>query len=221
MALVPNTKTGKIEFFQSKIAPWTTNAVAIGTTVAEVTALEAKVTEATDALAAQVAAKAAAETATQTPDRAVEAMAQAGAQIISEIRTKAGLAGDSVYDLAQIPVPATPAPKPAPAKCTDFAVEIDEDGSIKLTWKCANPPGTSGTLYQVWRKSPDTEFVYLGGCGSKEFTDATIPPGTSSVTYQIQAVRSTAVGPWAQYNVNFSVGAAAVVTETRPAKMAA
>jgi hypothetical protein len=32
------------------------------------------------------------------------------------------------------------------------------------------------------------------------------------VTYQIQAVRSTAVGPWAQFNVNFGVSSGGAMT---------
>jgi hypothetical protein len=49
-----------------------------------------------------------------------------------------------------------------------------------------------------------------------------VPAGSSQVTYQIQAVRSTAVGPWAQFNVNFGApGQAMSVTEGKPVKIAA
>jgi len=58
--------------------------------------------------------------------------------------------------------------------------------------------------------------------------DATIPAGSSQVTYQMQAVRSTAAGPWAQFNVNFGTGAgagagamSAAVVETAEIKRAA
>ena len=63
MSLVPESKIGKVQFFLSKIAPWTTNAVAIGTTVAEITALDAKVTAANDAINAQIALHEAAKNA--------------------------------------------------------------------------------------------------------------------------------------------------------------
>jgi len=56
------------------------------------------------------------------------------------------------------------------------------------------------------------EFTYLGGTGMKEFTDATIPAGSAQVTYQIQATRTTAVGPWAQFNVNFGVSSGGEMT---------
>ena len=34
------------------------------------------------------------------------------------------------------------------------------------------------------------------------------PTGAKAVTYQVQACRSTKVGPWAQYDVNFDVALA-------------
>jgi hypothetical protein len=75
-------------------------------------------------------------------------------------------------------------------------------------------------------ESLEREVEYLAGVGAKEFTDATVPAGSSQVTYQLQAVRSTSVGGWAQYNVSFgteSGGGATIasVTEGTPAKIAA
>ena len=59
----------------------------------------------------------------------------------------------------------------------------------------------------------------------KEFTDQTVPAGSSQVTYQIQAVRSTAAGPWAQFNVNFGTSSGGTmissITESTPTKIAA
>jgi hypothetical protein len=118
-------------------------------------------------------------------------------------------------------VRATPAPVPPPGTPGNFKVVLAGNGSLELKWKCSNPPGSQGTLYQIWRRvGAAGEFTYLGGAGEKKFTDATIPAGSASVTYQIQAARSTAVGPWAQFNVNFGVGSSgptiASVSETEP-----
>ena len=51
----------------------------------------------------------------------------------------------------------------------------------------------------LWRKVGNGGFVFCGGCGDKKFTDNTLPAGAANVTCQIHAVRSTAVGPWAQF----------------------
>jgi hypothetical protein len=73
--------------------------------------------------------------------------------------------------------------------------------------------------------SPTGDPVCLGGTGKKEFADATIPAGVSQVTYQIQAVRSTAHGPWTAFTVKFGMssgeGATASIVETTPTRLAA
>ncbi|HEX3358852.1 MAG TPA: hypothetical protein VHS31_17880 [Tepidisphaeraceae bacterium] len=213
MSVVPDKAIDKVQFFENHITPWTTNAVAIGTTTTIVTDLGTKTTAARAAYNAQQTAQETAKAATLAFQTAVSAMAVAGASIISQIRAKASITGDSVYSLAQIPAPATPSPKPAPGTPTDFNVSLNADGSLELGWKCVNPTGTTGTIYQVWRRiGPTADFVYLGGSGTKDFIDDTVPTGSSQLTYQIQAVRSTAVGAWAQFNVNFGTTSGGTMT---------
>ena len=76
-------------------------------------------------------------------------------------------------------------------------------------------------MYMVYRKTgPTGDFISLGGTGERKFTDATIPAGTSQVTYSIQAIRSTAAGQFAEFVVNF--GAGGLVSPTAvPVKLAA
>lgn len=225
-SVLPNTPLEKIQFCENHVDPWTTNATAIGTTSTAVTDLTTKTTAARAAYNAQQAAQLAAKAATGDYHMAVSAMASAASDIIKSVKAKAATSGDSVYTLAQIPAPALPGPRPAPGQPTDFVVQLDATGALNLAWKCPNPAGTSGTIYQVWRRIGSTgDFSYIGGSGTRSFVDATLPAGSSSVTYQIQAVRSTVVGPWAQFNVNFGVSGGGVMTasvaEGVPAKIAA
>ena len=90
--------------------------------------------------------------------------------------------------------------------------ELRQDGSLVLRWTCRNPRGAAGTMYQVYRRIGMTgPFKYLGGSGSKRFVDETIPAGSAQLTYQIRARRSTAVGPWALFNVNFGSNSSAKI----------
>ena len=206
MSLVPKSKPGKVVFFNSKIDPWMTNSVAIGTTTAAVTDLQSKVTFAQSKLDEQYAAEAAAKAATLGADMAVAAMAKAGADIIKAVRARAAVVGDSVYELAQLPSPALPEPIVALGQPTDFRVGLGADGALTLKWKCHSPRAT-GVIYQVFRSTDGgANFTYVGGSGSKKFVDATVPAGTASLVYRIQAVRSTAAGPWATFLVMFGVG---------------
>jgi hypothetical protein len=206
MPVIPSKFQERVEFFQNRIALWTENSTNIGLTAGEVTALNTKVTSAAAAMAAAQVARDDAKSATVAAHDAILALTDDGAELIRKIKAKAGASGNSVYTLANIPVPATPSPKPPPGTPEALKVTLNGNGALNLKWKCTNPPGSVGTIYQVWRRvGTSGEFVYLGGAGTREFEDATVPAPTASVTYQIQAVRSTAVGQWAQFNVNFGV----------------
>jgi hypothetical protein len=100
----------------------------------------------------------------------------------------------------------TPSPRGNPGTASNFKVTLNGDGSIDLTFKCNNPAGAQGTMYQIFRRIGAVgEFDYLGGVGERKYHDTTIPAGTATVTYKIQAVRSTAVGAWAVFNVCFGM----------------
>lgn len=207
MPIVPKKNSEKVAFYASKTTGWSTNAVAIGTTAAAVTDLTTKVTAATTKIAAALAAKEAAKNATADADLAVKDMAHAGAAIIQQIKAKAAVSGPSIYILAQIPAPATPSPVPPPGTPVDFKAALNPDGSLKLTWKCPNPPSAPGTIYQIARRIGTAAFSALTSVGTRSLTDNTVPAGTASVTYRITAVRSTTTGLAAEFIVNFGTGA--------------
>lgn len=208
--LIPDTNTGKIAFYRSKNTPWAAAPTSIGTTALAVSALATLVTAAQTKLDAQLALQEATKNATVALHEALKAMSRAGSDIIKQIRTKAAIDGNGVYILAEIPPPATPGPVAAPGLPYKFVVTLNPDGSLLLKWKCPNPAGSSGTSYQVQRRIGATgEFVAIGACGLRSFVDPTVPAGTASVTYKIQGFRTTAVGPAAEFIVNFGAPSAA------------
>lgn len=229
MGVVPDTRLGKIEFYEAHISPWTTNAAGIGLTPASVTALGTLTTQARAAFNAAEAARLAAKTATQAYYDAVRAMHSgpgAGQDMIDTIRNYAESKGNAnVYILAQIPPPADPSTAPPPGTPLDFTVGLLQSGALELKWKCNNPSGTQGTIYEVKRSIGGGAFNFVGATGVKSFTDDTLPSGAMPATYQVTAVRSTARGNPAQFTVNFGIGGPgltiASVVENGPMKMAA
>jgi hypothetical protein len=208
MGLLPENHAERIAFFTSRTTLWTTNATAIGTTSTAVTAVSTAATAASAALAAQIEALNTAKAATQTLFNAMDVLTNAGMVVIEQVRTKSRTAGDAVYPLANIPVPATPTPKPPPGQPTDLKVLLTQTGAFDMKWKCPNPPGAQGTVYNIFRRVGDTgEFAFIGGSGVREFTDETVPSGAALIMYKIQAVRSTSVGPYATFNVFIGTGA--------------
>ena len=68
-------------------------------------------------------------------------------------------------------------------------------------------------MYHVYRQiNGSGEFAFLGTSGKKRFVDATLPAGARMVMYKIRAVRSTAVGESATFNVNFGVSSGRMTT---------
>jgi hypothetical protein len=213
--VLPATRVRRIEFCESHLGVFAERADLIGTTDAAVADLADKTAATRAAYEAARAAQQAARSATLEYHLAAAAMTLAAADIVKLVTAMAATTadaggGDGVYALASIPAPRSPSPAPPPGKPTAFAAALNADGSVTLRWTCANPRGTSGTLYQVWRRvGAGGPFEHLGATGVKRFTDAMLPAGAGAVTYQIQAVRSTAAGARAQFNVNFGVAGGA------------
>jgi hypothetical protein len=117
-------------------------------------------------------------------------------------------------------VPAAPKPVGPPGKPSNFSIMLDAIGAIHMKWKCANPRGSIGTMYQIFRRiDSGSEFVFLGVVGARKFVDSTIPAGSANITYRIQGSRSKKTGPSADFTVNFGVSRAgsptSIVTTSR------
>lgn len=147
------------------------------------------------------------------------------AQLAKIIEAAPGVTNQQKLDLG-LNVRKTPAPLPPPGTPYEFKVSLNGNGDVELKWKCDNPRSATGTIYQIFRQINGVgEYEYVGGAGQRSFTDTTAPAGSKRLTYQVQAIRSTSAGPWAEFNVNFGKTAngtsVASVTETTPAKLAA
>jgi len=215
MSMVPNDRLGKIQFYEAHQPAWAANVIAIGLTVPLVTALDGLIVEARAAYTAAEIARAAAKAATQSYYDKVRAMHSgpgAGSDMIGLIKSKAETTNNpNVYVLAQIPAPANPGITPPPGTPFEFTVGLLQNGALQLKWKCNNPARTQGTLYEVKRSiggGAAAPFAFVGATGTRTFTDETIPAGSSPVTYQITALRSTTRGNPAQFTVNFGIGGA-------------
>jgi hypothetical protein len=105
-------------------------------------------------------------------------------------------------------VPGAPAAVKELGRPEFFSATLDGIGGLMLKWKCINPRAT-GTIYQISRRIQppfgNGQMTFVAISRKRRFNDRTVPAGTSQITYEIQAVRSTAVGPVAQFNVTCGV----------------
>ncbi len=210
MAITPNSRIGKIQFYEARLTPWTDNAAAIGLDLPDVAALTAATTEARAAYDAHLAAQAAAKAATLSFYEKVATMHSApglGSDMIDTIKNFAKTTDDdNVYVLAQIPAPGTPGVVPPPGTPFDFRVSLLQDGSTELKWKCNNPVGGRGTVYEIMRSDAGGPMAFLNTAGAKTYIDTTLPVNSSPVTYRITGVRSTLRGNPGQFTVQFGAG---------------
>lgn len=214
MSLLPDTRIGKIEFYHTHAPVWRDAADEIGVTVAQVDALAAKVAAARAALLAQQEAMLAARAATAAYNLAVADLHRDGMTLVAAIRTTAAQAaategpgaGVEVYVAAQVPPPAARRPLPPPGRPREVRATLLPTGTLRLTWKCTNPHGATGTMYEIRRRDgAHAPLLHVATVGVKHFVDESPPAGVGTVTYSIRAIRSTNAGPEELLLVNLGV----------------
>jgi hypothetical protein len=234
MPVLPNDRLKQIEFCESHLTPWNTNAAAIGLTAPDVSNLATLTTAARTAYTAAVAARQASKTATLAFYDAVASMRDDASTLIKVIKTFADSEDNpNVYVLAQIPPPAAPSPAAPPGKPGDFTVILNTDGSVKLRFKSADSAGSTGGLMVVQRRSagePESAFAVIGsvsGAGGRRFTefdDATLTAGAgqAGVVYRVVPSRGGVTGEASDsITVRFGSGGGPGVVSGALLKMAA
>lgn len=211
MRILPKTPAQQVQRLTTLVPAWAVDPEAIGLSPERIAEIEALLSQARAAQLAAYEARNAAQAATLAFEIATAALVRNASSAIGLIKATASASPDPAAVLlqAQLPVPhgpATPGSIPPPGTPTGFHVELLQNGSIVLSWKCDNPAGSVGTMYQVRRCVHGTSgdaFEHLALCGEKTFTDNDIPVGTGTLTYEVTAFRSTRRGQPARFNVNF------------------
>ncbi len=206
MGIVPTRIPELLLWAETHGDTWTNSPTTIGLTSAQVTAFKTKITNAQNAVINQDAANEVKLAATNTARTEISALRESAADLIASIK---GFAENSanpnaIYDAAQIPPPAPPTPVPAPGKPNSFAIGLESDGSVTISWEASNSAASSGAFFTISRKLPgQTGFTSLGGASGSTlesrrcfFTDATIPASAASAgaQYIVQGFRGTRAG---------------------------
>jgi hypothetical protein len=239
MGLYPTSPRADFLSWANVHAPiFTAKAAQIGLTAPQAAAFAAAVEAASAAESDRAGATQAAKTATQDATMKVSDLRRSASATVGLIKAFAQQTDNpNVYNLAEIPAPATPTPVPPPALPTDLSVSlIPTTGQIELRWKAANPVGSSGTAYIVRRRIAATgPFEFLGVTGEKRFVDSTFAAGPDRVEYTVQGQRADSSGPVSNIvvvnfgvpgptgaaNLSYAIGPAPSPESQMPAKLAA
>lgn len=234
MPILPAKIEELLTFAENHQALWIAQAAVIGLTAGQATAFKNAALAARADFNGQVLAEQAKLAATSRSQVSIRALRKLAGETLNVIKAFAETQAnpDAVYQAAQIPAPTPPSARPAPGTPTTFKATLNPDGSVTLRWKCQNPSGTSGTVYNIVRRSgAEGPLVFVGAVGVRSFTDITIPAGTTTVQYIVTAQRAETTGiPSSPYTVMFGnagagVAGASIAAQftgtTPPAKLAA
>lgn len=233
MGTIPSDDRQMITFVAAHKDTWVAQQAQIGVTTAQNTALGTALLAAQKALDTAEQAREASKGATTTFKNSSRSLRDICSDMVRSIQTYAKNNNNpAVYGVADIPAPQPrSANAPPPGQPGDIRASVNSDGSLTLTWKSNNPAGVSNVVYKVQRAfNGSTNYTLLDTVGERTFTDATIPFGTTSVSYIITGKRGTQTGPMsnaftAQFgSVNGGGGMFIASTTTAPStgmKMAA
>lgn len=198
MPVLPETKLGQLEFFESHKDAWSDHAPAIGLQTSAVSSFKPLITSTRDAYNAMQIARDASKAATQAYYNAHSDMLGTGRAFIAAIKAFAETSRNAnVYVLANIDPPAPPSPTPAPDVPTDLVGTISPSGGVTLTWNATRSGATRGIFFLVERqRASETAWTPLGGVMEKAFLDPSPMLGDGPVQYRVRAGRNEASSAW-------------------------
>lgn len=196
MPIVPANDVAALEFFESHGPQWQSNAAGLGIPGPLAASIKADAVTTRGLYQAAIDARNASKAATLAWQSSLSNLRIEGSAGIAAIKATAdnNANPNSIYELAQIPPPATPAPLPAPGQPFAFTVGVLASGALSLKWKMTGTQG-GNLFYQVKRRLVgESAYTILGGSGNKTFIDETLPAGTDSVQYIVTAFRGQTAG---------------------------
>lgn len=207
MSVLPREDLALINFVNQHAEIWNLDPEGVGLTTQAVTNLKGFGQTALGSYQAAQAARDASKSATVTMRNDVSVMRDYAADLIRTIKAYAENQNNpsAVYAQAQIPPPAAPAPAPLPGRPENFAVVLNADGSVTISWDAINASASGGVYFAVSRKLPgQSAFTQIGGAAGITtenrrafFTDASIPVSAAAqgAQYIVQGFRGTRGGP--------------------------
>lgn len=219
--VMPSDKREMVMFGNTHVAPWTANKVVLGIGDPDLAAFTLAASNAQKAFDAAEAARQASKAATTAFYASVSTLREKAGTCVRIIQNKAKSTNDpNLYAIGQISPPEPRSQQgPPPAQPSDIRAGLNSDGSITLTWKCANPPGVSNVIYFVQRKlNGQTDFTLFDTVGEKTLIDATIPRSAGGASYMITARHGQQSGQTSEtFSVVFGVGGGGSIVMTTSA----
>ncbi|MGD1916729.1 MAG: hypothetical protein ACFCBV_11150 [Phycisphaerales bacterium] len=209
MSTIDRTQQGTLDFFNQRIAAWTTNAEALTLSVADLATLnnlladaEVKFDEAKEAWN-EYRAKVDAQ------DEALGALYDFGSLLVQQIRVAAKKDGtNDLYQLALIDPPRPATPRSEAAVPTELRTGSTTSGEVVLRFKGSKAGGVvcivERQIKAVGQEAGDCQ--YLDTIAEKICSNATVPSGLERVSYRVRTKLTNGVLSEWSYPVPFLFG---------------
>ncbi len=197
---LPTDPADVIDFLSPRVQTWALNQPLIGSSPAQVAAVEAAFAVAKAAASKAIQAREASLAATLLYHTHVKALRDAARVVVENAKNLALETGDvNVYAKASLNPPKKRARQaPLPGKPQGLVVTVNSTGSLTIAWRSDNPRGLHGVVYEIRRKVLEVterngrRVVKWGGeqllgvaGGNRRFVDETVPIGVPSVQYTV------------------------------------
>lgn len=213
MSTIPERHPDVIPWCQTHLKAWETDPEAIGLDEATVDELDDMTQAAEAALREYERARLKASAALARFHDTTGRLRGKASSAVGRVRAFAAAQPSpvSVLVAAQIPSRRDASPLPAPGVPFRFEHRLLDDGSLVMSFECDNRAEGGrrlrGVTYVVERRDgPTGGFKYVETALQRRFRDASIPLGTTMVTYRVTAQTSTRRGHPALKVVNFGGG---------------
>lgn len=200
MSNVPKPpKNDQITWFENHIPLWSSSPSTYGITPAALLVVSNATTAARAAYIAAQNSKQATKNAVVFQDSQVETMLGVGRDLVNVIKAHIQNSNNpALWGQAGLTPPASPGTAPDPVAPYQLGASLDSQGNLIVKWKTSQPTGVSGVVYFLRRSIDNGPFTLVHTTGEKEFIDASVPAGTASVSYAIQAKRGQKVSSWSE-----------------------
>ncbi len=194
---LPQGRTAALSWIEGHLTDWNDNFAAIGLTSASVIELSQSAANSRQSFTSVEQIRSGSLAATQDFYEEMDATHKLASEMISTIKAFAESTDTpaAVYLLANITGKNPPSPVAPPAQPLIEGIVLNSNGSVTVNFDGTGP---TGTVYLVRRKNAgETNYSLVGNATpeDKSFTDTTVPAGTTTASYTVQAVRGADESP--------------------------
>lgn len=216
MAILPGSRSERLEYIESKVPIWTAASSQIGLSAPQLVLLSTQTSACRAAYQAMISAQQASKNATQAFYNTCATMTDTAADYLKVIKAYAASTNNpGVYTIASIPPNKTPSAPVAPPTPANVTATLLNSGGVRLDWKASIG---DGVVFTVWRKlATEANIQQIGlASGAKFFEDNTLPVGTQSSTGVVYQVKATRLGLESDFSEPVLVKFGAIASEASP-----